>query len=174
MYLFNPITELVFNLHVWVTGFKKDTGPNPQLGSGVWKSTEMAQKLGEIRCVCTMGRRSQGAVMELPHFTHGCVVTQAYGTGRSCFYHGGEVSHQDLRYAHQQTFKIEVDFLFKEKKTCFFSSCACSGECNSGPRHEQETGFARIAKILRIKIKNKIIIKARIYSRQNSKSTHCL
>lgn len=116
MYLFNPITELVFNLHVWVTGFKKDTGPNPQLGSGVWKSTEMAQKLGEIRCVCTMGRRSQGAVMGLPHFAHGCVVTQAYGTGRSCFYHGGGVSHQDLRYAHQQTFKIEVDFLFKEKK----------------------------------------------------------
>jgi len=34
----------------------------------------------------------------------------------SCEGHGGGISHQDLRYAHQQTFKIKVDLLFKEKK----------------------------------------------------------
>ncbi|POI27863.1 hypothetical protein CIB84_008386 [Bambusicola thoracicus] len=73
-------TEVNLAKTALVTGFKKDTGSNPQLGSGVWKSTETARKSGEIRCVCTMGRRSQGAVMGLPHFT---VLTQAYGRGES-------------------------------------------------------------------------------------------
>lgn len=74
----------------------------------------------------------------------------------SCEGHGGGISHQDLRYAHQQTVKIKVDLLFKEKKKpCFFSTCACSRKCSSGPRQEQETGLAGIGKILHINIKIK-------------------
>lgn len=86
---------------------------------------------------------------------------------------GGGISHQDLRYVHQQTFKFKVDFLFKEKNLVSSHPMPAqgNGECNSGPRQEQETGFARIGKILHIKIKIK---KSKIYSRQNSKSTHYL
>lgn len=75
--------------------------------------------------------------MRVPNFADGCILTQVYGRVRSDFYQvrwmEGGISHQDLKYAHQQiliNFKIEMDLIFlpfSGEKLVSFQCAAAKG-----------------------------------------------
>lgn len=115
--------------------------------------------------------------MREPNFADGCILTQVYSRVRSDFCQGrwreGGVSHQDLKYAHQQILihlKIKIDLIllpFSGEKLVSFQCVAAKGNMmfhglRTKAGQEQGGGFAGTGKILRInnKIKKAKLIQA--------------